>query len=350
METKKYFVLLYFCFLTTQSFIIAQNLIPNGGFEEFIPTDNPYAPKKLTELTGGWETFTNTVSPINEPQFPIYGKVKDPKNKNMIVYRNFQSVPGKEWIISGIQVPLLINLKKDCWYSFSFEHKLSFVETITSDSIVDSRLIQFCVLEQKINHVNEIPKLSKDILIAYLPKGKSIQKYKIYNWERTECNFKAKGEEKYLLFGTFDTIYCKHWCIFWIDNVQLTETGKPLDILSNIEVGSTLILENILFETNSSILQNVSYNTLNQLISELNINPKLKLEISGHTDNVGTDEHNQILSEQRAQAVVNFLVKNGIASDRLTFKGYGNTKPVADNSTEEGKAKNRRVEIKVIDK
>lgn len=71
----------------------------------------------------------------------------------------------------------------------------------------------------------------------------------------------------------------------------------------------------------------------------------LKLEVQGHTDNVGNDAHNQTLSEARAKAVVTWLTQHGVAADRLSAKGYGKTKPVADNGSDEGRAKNRRVEI-----
>ena len=71
----------------------------------------------------------------------------------------------------------------------------------------------------------------------------------------------------------------------------------------------------------------------------------LKLEVQGHTDNVGNDVYNQTLSEARAKAVVTWLTQHGVAGDRLTARGYGKTKPVADNGSDGGRAKNRRVEI-----
>jgi len=80
----------------------------------------------------------------------------------------------------------------------------------------------------------------------------------------------------------------------------------------------------------------------------LNDNPTLKIEISGHTDNVGKPADNLTLSNNRAKSVVGYLASKGIASQRLVAKGYGETKPVADNTTEEGKARNRRTELKVI--
>lgn len=74
----------------------------------------------------------------------------------------------------------------------------------------------------------------------------------------------------------------------------------------------------------------------------------LKVEIGGHTDNVGDDSSNQVLSDNRAKAVRDWLIENGIAADRLTHKGYGETEPIASNDTEEGRAQNRRTELKII--
>ena len=74
----------------------------------------------------------------------------------------------------------------------------------------------------------------------------------------------------------------------------------------------------------------------------------LRIEVSGHTDNTGDKKANVILSEQRARAVVNFLIEKGIPAARMTYKGYGDTKPVASNDTEEGKAKNRRTEFSIL--
>jgi outer membrane protein OmpA-like peptidoglycan-associated protein len=84
---------------------------------------------------------------------------------------------------------------------------------------------------------------------------------------------------------------------------------------------------------------------IDQILALLSANATLKLAIEGHTDNVGGSEANQKLSEQRAQAVVAALVQGGVAADRLSAAGYGAGKPVADNTSVEGRAKNRRVEL-----
>jgi outer membrane protein OmpA-like peptidoglycan-associated protein len=89
---------------------------------------------------------------------------------------------------------------------------------------------------------------------------------------------------------------------------------------------------------------------LDKVVQLLSENPTLKIEISGHTDNVGTAADNLKLTENRAKAVTAYLANKGIDIKRLTFKGFGATQPIADNKTEEGKAMNRRTELKVVGK
>ncbi|MEA3317588.1 MAG: OmpA family protein, partial [Bacteroidota bacterium] len=120
--------------------------------------------------------------------------------------------------------------------------------------------------------------------------------------------------------------------------------------LDKVEVGSKMILKNIFFETNSSSLKTGSYQEIERVVTMLKNNPTIRLEISGHTDNVGSYNANQKLSEARAKSVVEYIVANGIKRGRLEYKGYAFKKPVADNKTEEGRSKNRRVEFEVISK
>lgn len=99
------------------------------------------------------------------------------------------------------------------------------------------------------------------------------------------------------------------------------------------------------FETGKSVIKPESFPIIDQITEMLQQNPDLKVSIEGHTDNVGTAKSNQTLSESRAKSVMTALVTKGIPASRLKSKGWGQTKPVADNNTEDGKAKNRRVEI-----
>ncbi|MFZ6052321.1 OmpA family protein [Halocola ammonii] len=143
--------------------------------------------------------------------------------------------------------------------------------------------------------------------------------------------------------------------LFYSDNFTLSETtaAAPQELevpLKRIEEGSSVVLNNVFFDVDQYKLKPQSKVELDKLIEFLKLNPELKIEISGHTDNVGSDESNNVLSQNRAQSVVDYLMKNGIDRDRLSAKGFGESKPIATNETEEGRAKNRRTEFEIIGK
>ena len=117
--------------------------------------------------------------------------------------------------------------------------------------------------------------------------------------------------------------------------------------LQPIESRAMVVLKNVFFGTNETTLKPGSIVELDQVVALLKDNPTVKILITGHTDNVGKPEDNLKLSEGRALSVVNYLVSKGIAKDRLAHKGFGATKPIAGNDTEEGRAENRRTELEV---
>ena len=108
-----------------------------------------------------------------------------------------------------------------------------------------------------------------------------------------------------------------------------------------------ITIKEIEWEENKFDVQHDSITELEKLYKMLDLNKDIKVEISGHTDSDGNDQDNMVLSENRAQAVVDWLVEKGISSSRLSFKGYGETKPIVDNSSKENKAKNRRTELTI---
>lgn len=141
--------------------------------------------------------------------------------------------------------------------------------------------------------------------------------------------------------------------LFFSRNYEVTAATalKPVALevpLSALTTGSTIALRNIFFNTGSYELLPASNTELEKLAGLLRVNPTLRVELGGHTDNVGADVANLALSEQRAQAVRDYVVAKGIDGTRVTFKGYGETKPVATNDTEEGRALNRRTEVTVL--
>ncbi len=127
-----------------------------------------------------------------------------------------------------------------------------------------------------------------------------------------------------------------------------TDSNYRKDIpLEPIKLNAAMALKNILFETNSFRLSPTSFVELDKLVALLMENNSLQIEIGGHTDNVGNLADNLKLSTNRAKAVVDYLVSKGIDLNKLSFKGYGSTRPLTENDTEDGRAKNRRTEIKV---
>ncbi len=116
------------------------------------------------------------------------------------------------------------------------------------------------------------------------------------------------------------------------------------DILTALNTDGHIALY-INFETGKSDIKPESQNIIDQIIEMLKLNPTLKISIEGHTDNVGNSQSNQILSENRGKALMNAIISKAINKSRLSSKGWGQTKPIDDNKTEAGKAKNRRVEI-----
>ena len=186
-------------------------------------------------------------------------------------------------------------------------------------------------------------------------------------WMEVSGDFTAEGGEKFLTIGNFFPFNKSrvvstregstplHGAYYYIDDVSVTCIDEqPLVPNSNPteeilpEVGEIILLENIYFAVDKSEVLRQSYNELVKLKELLEKNPKMTIELRGHTDNQGTVEHNQKLSEERAKSVVNHLISMGIDKERLSWKGFGKSAPVADNSSTEGRQKNRRVEYKVL--
>lgn len=143
--------------------------------------------------------------------------------------------------------------------------------------------------------------------------------------------------------------------LFCSENVDIPATQLEYqEVVQDLELqplqkGSRVVLNNIFFDFDKATLRRESQPELNRLVKMLRENPRLRLRIGGHTDNKGSDEYNQKLSENRAQAVVAYLVSKGIAADRLEAKGYGESVPVATNETSEGRQRNRRTEFEILD-
>ena len=124
---------------------------------------------------------------------------------------------------------------------------------------------------------------------------------------------------------------------------------NPFTVNLQFDPPKTFVLDDVEFDFGKSTLRTQSYSTLDDLVDYLKRKPNERIEIGGHTDNIGSDEKNLVLSLERAKSIVAYLIAKGISNDRLVAKGYGAEEPIEDNSTEEGRQKNRRTEVKILD-
>ena len=221
-------------------------------------------------------------------------------------------------------------------YSFELPEQdrpqpVTYVKARVSDAVAGQRIVakvEFVELQSGQIYVSSVTEDDGEFLVT-LPAGKD---YAL-----------NVAKEKYL---------------FYSENFALTHSETPgepflLEIALTPIPGTTdesakakpIVLKNVFFETGSADLKKESLVELNRLKNLLEDNPSLKIQINGHTDNVGSDEDNLKLSDGRAKAVYDFLIENGITASRLKFKGFGETQPVASNETEEGRQQNRRTEF-----
>lgn len=135
---------------------------------------------------------------------------------------------------------------------------------------------------------------------------------------------------------------------FWMaESINPAEPYRMDVPMTPIEAGGSVVLKNVYFDVDKFDLRNESFAELDKMVLFLKANPHLKAEIGGHTDNTGDKKHNQTLSENRAKSVYAYLVAHGIAATRLSYKGYGDTKPLVENDTPEHRQMNRRTELKI---
>ncbi len=133
-----------------------------------------------------------------------------------------------------------------------------------------------------------------------------------------------------------------------IPTLNEDEHFEQMDIVITYEAAKNYTLSSLQFESGKSIIKTASYALLDNLIEIMTLKPEMKIEIAGHTDSDGDEANNLALSQQRADAVRNYLIKKGIASNRIVAHGFGESRPIAENTTESGKQQNRRTEIKVL--
>ena len=180
-----------------------------------------------------------------------------------------------------------------------------------------------------------------------LESGTIVKKEEAIQEGKFEIEIPKKGQTDLILSSpgyTFNTITLPDEKA--IDDLSM----QPLDLsLSKAKKGETLKFESVQYKTGNANLEPSSLGTLDKMLTMMKENPEIKIEIAGHTDSTGNKEFNMKLSKMRAESVAHWLIRNGISSKRIITKGYGDTKPAADNTSVEGRRKNRRTEILIID-
>ena len=326
---------LYVCFADSNGFTAPLNLGPvvNSMLDDFAPflaADNKtlyfatdgkpgygkadiFVTKRLDDSWTNWSEPQNLGPEINSPEFDAYYKT-DAAGEYAYLVSKKKSIGGSD--VFRIRQPLAARPEP---------------VVLVSGTIVDSKtsqpvaaLVEFHDLEtNKLCGTATTDPVSGTYRMA-LPYGKT---YSINSYKK---NY-------FPVSDTLDVMNIKGY----------TKVDKNLSI-SPIAIGEVIRMNNIFFDVDKSILKKISNAELDRLVKLLKQYPLMEIEISGHTDSDGNDQYNLSLSQSRVKSVADYLVANGIAAKRLTAKGYGESKPIADNTTIEGKAKNRRVEFRIL--
>lgn len=375
-----------------------QNLVPNPGFEQY-----KVCPEKAnTTLVAGYEVVTNWFS-VSEASPDYFNGCA--KNTQVGVPRNFTGFmnarSGKGYIglilradpkiyhgsanyTEHIQTKLTAPLRKNRLYCFEIWICLG------KNSTIAAKDFGVYFSKEQIAFPNP-PDSLPEPHIAF-PGDEYLTN--TTQWIPLRGIYKAEGGERYLTIGnyepwvegrferlreSFSPVDLKEFAYYIFDDVSLIEIRKPSqcecnmvtikkpdqkDVKTEVEpepreeknefedvkVGESFILQNIFFDFDKSVLLPASFPELDKLVALMNKYPTMTIEIAGHTDYKGSVEYNIKLSYDRANSVVRYLIGKGIDPGRLTWVGHGKSKPIADNTTEEGRQINRRVEFKVLSK
>lgn len=358
--------------------VYSQNLVENPSFENtgwcssYIGDFNISVTNWSTPTGGTTDLFNSCAKGNVSVPDNSNGKQHPKSGKN---YAGFYLHAEKDYR-EYIQTELTKKLKKDKEYTISFYVSLA----ETSDFAIKD--IDFLLSKNEINTW-----ISRALSVKQLKKIK-VNNYTHYSFNNTQfydnesgwtlikMSFKAAGDEKFLTIGNFQKnskteklpVSNKNRfnaSYYYIDSVSLIETetstiikndemietSKELITQKNvleIELNKDYIFENVVFEINSTELSSDAKKELMSIYQYLKQNRNTEIEISGHTDNNGTSILNKKLSQKRALSVSDFLTLSGLSQNRIKTFGYGNTKPITTNDTEEGNAKNRRVEFKIL--
>lgn len=307
------------CFLAAdnKTFVFASN--GHLGYGE----SDLYITKRLDDTWQNWSQPINLGKVINTDDNELYFTI-DSKAQNAYFVRDKGEIGDKSDLYR-------VDFNK-------FQQSVDKNEVVKPDAVI---VIHGKVLDKKTNKTLQSQISYTDILTGEV-MGKATS-----NGETGEYTVALPAGKFYSYLGISDEYVAVSENIDTRDIKESTMMEKDLYMVP-LEVGQTIRLNNIFFDTAKSDLRPESNEELNKLLKIMNDYPKMVIAISGHTDWVGSDEYNIGLSNDRANAVRNYLLANGIPAARMTAKGYGETKPIADNNTDDGRQTNRRVEFTIV--
>ncbi len=340
------------------------NIVPNPGFERFsrAPFGWSYNGSYFSELVKYWFSATTASPDAYSPEVRVprdwaskgFGKQKPRSGKCMAGLTLYGCTNGKPHCREYIEIQLLEPLV------IGQAYHLEFWVTHLEKSLQINNIGAYFTIK-------EIKRGTDEVLLREAQvKARDIVAASEGKWVKVSGQFIASYEAEHILIGNFtdDTNTkslahredCFNYAYYYIDDVLLKKIPpflpvpvKPDDLtLLKLETGNTIVLKNIYFEFDKADLMPRSYVELKKLLQVLRSNPKLSIEIVGHTDALGNDAYNLELSRRRAESVMKYLTENKIAKTRLSASGLGEQVPIADNGTEEGRAMNRRVEFVVL--
>lgn len=344
----------------------SQNLVKNPGFEELkAPYTHPWmCSESFNKFVSNWlsislisaEIYKYDSSYLKIASDSSYFNMLPPQHSGnyLVAIKTYGTNNIGEPYRSYIQGELIKPMIKGKKYIIEFSIALS---GIMGQGVLSNNIgVYFCInkllvrkssnylYKPQINY-NQIPPITgRDQWLKLSWEYMAQDNYRYF----TIGNFFSNADTKikYIDKGGYASSY-------FIDDVRIEEVKEndsieEIKLLEKMELNKPLTLNNIYFETGKSNLLDSSYKELNTLATILKNNPKMIIQISGYTDNVGKAEVNLILSEARANAVKQYLFENGVNKNSLIAKGYGSSNPKTSNETEEGRAQNRRVEIIVL--
>lgn len=350
---------------------LAQNLVPNPGFEEFKNCPGGFNQSPEEFRVPHWESASlgtpdhfHTCS-IGEADVPYnWAGVSQAFEGNGYagIYTWMGGLEYREYL----QCKLIEPLKKDSAYVLEFHFKLSSYSKYAVDRI--GLLLNDSALDLKHYKVLRCPPTLSVVLDSALTPNTGL-------WESARMEYKAHGGEQFLTIGNFfdnastrnyeiqfrpiSEDMLKHSAYYYIDDVKVIPRYLPVEqllvqlvpefSLENLKPNKNYVLRNIRFAYDSHSLTPSSFDELKQVANFLNNNPGLSVQVFGHTDDQGSEPYNLRLSVNRAMSASAYLISQGIGKSRVETFGYGKTQPLIEGKSEEARTINRRVEIRFVD-